>query len=375
MMDGVVGRSLLRGEPMKRVVKLPAEPKPSLMVPSGNLLDLRPSSAPLPVAAAMPAIRPAATSQAFAFPSRVSLHHLPMPKMTWLIAGGLSAAVVATGLLSINRVLTAPAKALSASKQAAAFTPDAATPIATANSSASGAELATGVTAIQIKSVLDDFAANAGAPVFLSVKDLKTGQSSAVGADQSITSASLYKLFAAHGIYRMVDTGKLSLSSPVPSLGNNVGECLSAMISVSDNDCGVALESMLGDGGYNKNLAEYGFTKTRFDYPTVTSAGDVALLLERLYNSTLLSPNSTQQFTDLLKKQRINNRLPQGLPAGTVMAHKTGDVFNFVHDAGIVYGPKTDYLVVMMSGPWGGVTNAPPKFAELSSKLYTLFNQ
>lgn len=208
------------------------------------------------------------------------------------------------------------------------------------------------------------------------VKDLKTGETaSSSNAGQTITSASLYKLFVAHGIYRLIDNGKLSLSSKVPGTGSNVGDCLAAMITVSDNACGEAMEGMLGDSGYNQALAEYGFKGTRFDYPTVTSASDVALLLERLYDSTLLSPNTSQQFIGLLKNQRINNRLPQGLPAGTTMAHKTGDVFGFVHDAGIVYGPKTDYLVVMMSGSWNKVTNAPPKFAELSQKLYTLFSQ
>lgn len=284
----------------------------------------------------------------------------PLPSFVWILAGGASVALIA-GSLGLVRLAH---HALPKTHRAAAI--QSAKPVNTSASS---------VTSTQIKSLLDDFAAQAGAPVYIVVKDLKSGESASVAPDQTITSASLYKLFVAHGIYRQIDMGKLSLSSPVPGTTTNVGDCLAAMLTVSDNTCGENMETMLGDAAYNDALAQYGFSHTQFDYPTQTSAGDVALLLERLYNGTLLSPNSGNQFIDLLKGQTINNRLPQGLPAGTVMAHKTGDVFQFVHDAGIVYGPKTDYLVVVMSGPWNGVNDAPPKFAELSGKLYTLFSE
>lgn len=148
------------------------------------------------------------------------------------------------------------------------------------------------------------------------------------------------------------------------------------MITVSDNTCGEALQAVLGVEQYDTALHQYGFSHTSFGAsPNATSAGDVALLLERLYNGTLLGPSSSEQFLGLLKAQRVNNRLPQGLPAGTTIAHKTGDLGNFTHDAGIVYGPKTNYLVVLMSGPWNNVNAAPAKFAELSQKLYAQLNQ
>ncbi len=99
------------------------------------------------------------------------------------------------------------------------------------------------------------------------------------------------------------------------------------------------------------------------------------MMFDRLYSGTLVSPSSSQRFMDLLKDQRVNNRLPQGLPAGTVIAHKTGDLDGVVHDAGIVYGPKTDYIVVVTSGPWNTPGNAPSMFADLSQKLWNYFEQ
>ncbi len=326
------------------------------------LLDLRPPQTPIQAAVAE-TVWPSAPAAALPIPARK-----PLSGLAWVLAGGVSAAILGSTVISAAKAINSPVQAKVAPAAAVATTP---APTAAAQAPAP----VFSVTSAQIQSLLNDFAASAGSPVYLAVKDLKTGQGAAVASDQTITSASLYKLFVAHGIYTLVDSGKLNFSSIVPGTGSNVSNCLKAMITVSDNACGEAMEGMLGDSRYNPTLAQYGFTHTRFDYPTVTSANDVAILLERLYNSTLLSPNATQYFTDLLKSQRVNNRLPQGLPAGTTIAHKTGDVFGLVHDAGIVYGPKTDYVVVMMSGPWKNTGAAPAKFAELSSKLYTLFNQ
>jgi beta-lactamase class A len=106
----------------------------------------------------------------------------------------------------------------------------------------------------------------------------------------------------------------------------------------------------------------------------VASAKDVGLLLEHLYNATLMSPNATNRFTDLLKQQRVNDRFPTGLPSGTVIAHKTGDFLGYTHDAGIVYGAKTDFEVVVMSGPWNSPENSKPAFGILAGQLNSFFN-
>ena len=43
---------------------------------------------------------------------------------------------------------------------------------------------------------------------------------------------------------------------------------------------------------------------------------------------------------------------PLGLPAGTPLAHKTGDRLHWAHDAGVMTTPRGDVVVVVMSGPW-----------------------
>ncbi len=286
--------------------------------------------------------------------------------------GFASLALVSTATLGATRIIaqrTSPAAVVTAPvAQVEPFK-------SVSNPEAEAVAVAAAASSAQLKSLVDSFAASAGAPVGIFVKDLKTQSTASANVDKQFTSASLYKLFVANAIYKSVDTGGLRLGDTVRGTGSSIAECLNAMITVSDNTCGVALGNIIGWEKYNATLKNQGFSNTKFGSPILTTASDVGLLYERLYNGTLLSPNSSQHFLDLLKAQRVNNRLPQGLPAGTIFAHKTGDLEGFVHDAGIVYGPKTDYLVVMTSGPWPSTSLAPTKFAELSRQLYQQLEQ
>jgi len=250
-------------------------------------------------------------------------------------------------------------------------------PIAAAGQVAPGGQVLPAISPIKgtLQSLLDSFAAPDRDMWGIVVKNLQTGETASINADRQITSASLYKLFVAQGVYKAVDTASLSYSQNAGSgTGFNVQACLNRMITFSDNDCGRALGTLVGWDALNPGLAAAGFTGTDMSNPVQqTSAHDVGLLLDRLYSGTLASPNSSAQFLGLLKAQQVNNRLPVGLPAGTVIAHKTGDLDGYVHDAGIVYGPKSNYLVVVTSGSWSGPGDAPARIADLSARLYNYF--
>ena len=285
---------------------------------------------------------------------------------TALVASGAAAAAVTT-----HRAAT-PAKA-AATAQAAKSAP--------APSQAPAAPAVVAPTPdprqASLQQLLNQFVAtNTGGSYNIMVKDLKTGLTASINPDQSYMSASLYKLFVAQQIYRQIDTGQLTYGTNAGGgSGNNISGCLNLMITVSDNACGRALGSILNWQAQDTALANAGYTETSLDSPQRTSARDVGMLFERLYNGTLNSPSSNDAFMNLLKSQRVNNRLPVGLPAGTLMAHKTGDLDDVVHDAGIVYGPKTDYLVVVMSGQWKTPGKAPAQFAQLSTQLWNFFEQ
>jgi len=51
-----------------------------------------------------------------------------------------------------------------------------------------------------------------------------------------------------------------------------------------------------------------------------------------------------------LKNRTFKEGIPAGLPEGTRVAHKTGEITKIHHDAAIVYAPRPFVLVVLARG-------------------------
>ena len=126
------------------------------------------------------------------------------------------------------------------------------------------------------------------------------------------------------------------------------------MITISSDECGVAGLNMVGKGSLDPSIHAQGYGGTYLASPQRTSAADVALFFERLRDGSLLPQPEVDQLRGFLERQQVNDRLPQGLPPGTKLAHKTGDRYGWAHDAGIVHAPSGDYLIVVLSGAWPG---------------------
>ncbi len=76
---------------------------------------------------------------------------------------------------------------------------------------------------------------------------------------------------------------------------------------------------------------------------------------------------------EILKRQRINDRIPKYLPDDLEVAHKTGELDGFKHDAGIVYTPKGDYLFIALSKSTSPA-QAAERIALLSKEVYAYFD-
>ena len=81
-----------------------------------------------------------------------------------------------------------------------------------------------------------------------------------------------------------------------------------------------------------------------------TTARALATLFEKLASGTAVSPSADREMIEVLKRQKFNDAIPSGVPAGTPVAHKTGDITRIQHDGGIVYGPSPYVLVVLVRG-------------------------
>jgi beta-lactamase class A len=81
-----------------------------------------------------------------------------------------------------------------------------------------------------------------------------------------------------------------------------------------------------------------------------TNARGLLMLLEAIATGQAVDPDSSRRMVDILARQKFNEAIPAGLPPGTRVAHKTGELAKIHHDAAIVYGPHPFILVILVGG-------------------------
>jgi len=81
-----------------------------------------------------------------------------------------------------------------------------------------------------------------------------------------------------------------------------------------------------------------------------TTARALLQLLTAIAQGKAVDPDSSRQMAEILERQKLNEGIPSGLPAGTRVAHKTGDISKIHHDAAIVYAAKPFVLVILVRG-------------------------
>lgn len=194
-------------------------------------------------------------------------------------------------------------------------------------------------------------------------KDLKTGKSYEYNLDEVFSSASLYKLAVMWAIFDAVENGKLQKDETLASQ-------LETMITVSDNDSALALAERLGWTNITKLMQKEGLGGFNLsqENPTITARSAVDLL-SRIYAKTAVSQSSSQSMQELLFAQQINDRIPKYLPKETKVAHKTGEIDNFRHDAGIILGQRSHYIFVFLTES-SNPTETSENIAKLSQKIY-----
>ncbi len=80
-----------------------------------------------------------------------------------------------------------------------------------------------------------------------------------------------------------------------------------------------------------------------------TTARDLAILLRALAEGRAVARSTGAELLGILEAQEFNDGIPAGLPPGTRVAHKTGEITATWHDAALVYPPdgKPYALVVL----------------------------
>ena len=229
---------------------------------------------------------------------------------------------------------------------------------------------------------LKDFIASRTGNFGIYVKNLNTNDVLLLN-DGQYASASIIKLFTMAALYNEINNGNLTMTDRIASR-------LRSMITVSDNQCANNLVTVIGQGDCRKgfdtinkfahssgcvntqHLSQFSINNkyTAFG-KNLVSPYDCGILLEKIYNGTLVSKEFSQEMLNLLKEQHLTNKIPNPLPEGTVTANKTGETSNIQSDVAIVFSPKCDYIICV-------VTNDAPSGIEdirhISKLTYDHFN-
>lgn len=230
-------------------------------------------------------------------------------------------------------------------------------------------------------------------------------------ADDSFHAASTMKVPVMIELYRQVQSGKLKLSDPLtihnefhsivdgspykldPSDDSEsdlykaegqtrtLSELCELMITVSSNlatnliieKLGVesiraTVHSLNADGMHvlrgveDQKAFEKGLNNT-------TSAHALQILLASIADNTAAGPDASQQMLAILERQKFNEGIPAGLPPGTKVAHKTGEITKIHHDAAIVYAPRPFVLVILVRG-LPDIKDSSALMADITRLLY-----
>ena len=102
-----------------------------------------------------------------------------------------------------------------------------------------------------------------------------------------------------------------------------------------------------------------------------TTARDLATLLTALERGRAASPSSTQAMRSILLAQELNQEIPAGLPPGTPVAHKTGQISGVLHDAALVYPPgRPPYVLVVLTSGIPDEQVARALIVDLSRRVF-----
>ncbi|MBQ9009415.1 MAG: serine hydrolase [Clostridia bacterium] len=224
----------------------------------------------------------------------------------------------------------------------------------------------------RVRAELQKLEGNIG--VFIEAGD---GSKLQINADAPIEAASVIKLPIMGAVFEAAQAHRLSLDEMVETraeemmpgcgvltrmhagLRVTVRDLVVLMIIVSDNTATNRLIDLVGMDTVNGFIDRQGLRGTRlrrklFDeklaargIQNTVTAMDMGLLLRRILDGTLVSPEASGEMLDILSCQQLNGKIPfylsynldrkEPISPDIDCAHKTGEDTGITHDVGILF--------------------------------------
>lgn len=263
-------------------------------------------------------------------------------------------------------------------------------------------------------SILARVAASPPATVAVSFIDLETGQSVSINEDSVFHAASTMKIPVMIEVLRRSQAGAFALDQGVllvnqfasivdgspysmdpaedsdTALYSQVGErvpirdLMRRMITRSSNLATNQLIALVGADRVTATARTLGAAKMQvlrgvedqkaFDRGMIntTTSADLAALLAAIERGDALSAASSAEMRDILLAQEHRNKIPAGLPPGTRVAHKTGEIIAVSHDAAVVYpSSRRPYILVVLTRGLRDGKASGALIADISRLVYS----
>jgi hypothetical protein len=264
---------------------------------------------------------------------------------------------------------------------------------------------------------LQDFEQQTGGAASVFIMDLQTGDDVVIDADIAMSGMELMKIPVVLESYRTLE-GRLTLSQrqfisdtlAVQADHSGANSLLTVISGGEDPYLGAdrVTESMQRLGLVNTfMLAPYdqdsppgsrtpetpansvAGLRTNPDPLMQTTAEDMGLLLSMIYycaqgqGGTLmalypeqLTQAECQEQLDYMKQNNIDSLIEAGVPPDTAVAHRHGWISDTHGDAGIVFSPGGDYVIVeiLYKPNWLEWDVSSPLLADISRATYNYFN-
>ena len=233
------------------------------------------------------------------------------------------------------------------------------------------------------------------------VKNLNTEEEIILN-DQKIYPASLIKAFVMAASYENMDQileHEAALMKKEPDdaeVQTKVNDLLWNMITVSDNESCNELGRLQSekhdflDGAekVNEFIQKEGYSDTVYQstlHPSASpkvsmgehntsTVSDCGALLESIFRGDCVSKEASEKMLELLMNQRNTTKIPAGISADIPIANKTGETDQDQHDMAIVYGPKTTYILCVMSEDFKSAETAIENIRTISGVVYNYLN-
>jgi beta-lactamase class A len=210
-------------------------------------------------------------------------------------------------------------------------------------------------------------------------RQTRTGQ---LSLDDTLTIRNEFRSIVDGSRYTLSE-GDDSDSQVYAALGKSmtVRQLCELMITVSSNFAANLLIEKLGVENIRRTVTALGADgmqvlrgvedQKAFDkgMNNTTTAKGLLVLLDRIAHGKAVDPSRDAEMVEILERQKFNDAIPGGLPPGTAVAHKTGNITRINHDAAIVFGPRPYVLVLLVRGIEDQKKSAA-LMAELSRVVY-----